>query len=39
VSLNVLGAPSATVSDAVPGAGAVDGGSVMMISDRSRVRR
>jgi hypothetical protein len=39
VSLNVLAAPPATVSDAVGDAGAVDGGSVVMISDRSRVQR
>jgi hypothetical protein len=39
VSLNVLGAPPATVSDVVPDTGPVNGGAVMMISDRSRVRR
>jgi hypothetical protein len=39
VSLNVLGAPRATVSDAVSDAGAVDGGRVMMISDRARVQQ
>jgi hypothetical protein len=39
VSLNVLGAPRATVSDAVSGAGAVDGGRVMMISDHARIQQ
>lgn len=39
VSLNVLGAPPATVSDAVADAGPVDGGSVMLISGHSRVGR
>jgi hypothetical protein len=39
VSLNVLGAPPTTVSDAVGNAGVVDGGKVMMISDRARVQQ
>ncbi len=39
VSLNVLGAPPATVSDAVADAGPVDGGSVMLISERAHVQQ
>jgi hypothetical protein len=39
VLLNVLAVPPATVSDVVPDTGPVNGGAVMMISDRSRVRR
>jgi len=38
VSLNVLGAPPTTGSDVVADATPVDGGAVMMISDRLRVQ-